>query len=285
MSKKTGWLLASAASVVASVMVAGCSDKTKLSEERAVAHAAESVALVDKDIEEIRRGLPAGAKKLGEIFGADKDITPGKARAALRKAREAVIDLQLAKSTFFAVTNLEGMAHASDLETDGFSGKNILEAYKPLAKAKEGAYTETLGQMEEARGLRKGDDLQWVAAAPIPGPDGKPSGLYVTGWSLRRFAQHLEEQLKSNLRNAGPKDEKPPLVYVFVLQDGKAYGTPIVPEVNTKAVEGLGLPAKVQAGGAYRGQVEITHRGYGVAAQSAKKLCDSCVIVVLRSEV
>jgi hypothetical protein len=265
------------------VALAGCSDKAKLSEERAVAHSGELATLVDKDVEEIRRGLPAGAKKLGELLSTEKEVTPGKARASLRKAREAVVDLQLAKSTFFTVTDVQGMAHASDLETDGFSGKNVLDAFKGLAKGREG-YTETLGYMEEARGLRKGDDLQWVAAAPIPGPDGKPMGMYVTGWSFRRFAQHLEEQLKSNLRNAGPKDEKPPLIYVFVLHEGKAYGSPVVPEVNTKAVEGLGLPSKLQ-GGAFRGQVEITHRGYGVAAQNAKKLCDSCAIVILRSEV
>jgi hypothetical protein len=279
MSPQRWWLLAP----VAAVAAAGCTDRVKVSEERAVAHAAAVAALVDKDIEEIRRGLPAGAKKLGEIFGTE-EVTPGKARAALRKAREAVIDLQLAKSTFFAATDLQGVAHASDLETDGFSGKNILDAYKPLAKAKEGGYVETLGQMEEARGLRKGDDLQWVAAAPVPGADGKPVGLYVTGWSFRRFAQHLEEQLKTDLRNAGPKDEKPPLVYVFVLHEGKAYGTPIAPEVNVQAVEGLGLAAKVQ-GGTFRGRVEITNRGYGVAAQAVKKLCESCAVVVLRSEV
>lgn len=277
MSKRMFWALAPV------MLVVGCSDKTKMSEERAVKHAEEATALVDKDIEEIRRGLPAGAKKLGDIFGADKDITPAKARGALRKAREAVVDLQLAKSTFFTVTDLQGMAYASDLETDGFSGKNVIEPFKHLEKAKD-AYTEGFGQMEEARGLRKGDDLQWVAGAPIPGPEGKPTGLYVTGWSLRRFAQHLEEQLKSNLRNSGPKDEKPPLLYVFVLHEGKAYGTPIIPEINTKAVEGMALPTKLQ-NGAFRGQVEITNRGYGVAAQSLKKLCDSCVVVVLRSEV
>jgi len=266
-------------------LAAGCTDKGKISEEKAVAHAEEAAKLTDNDVEELRRGLPAGGKKIGEILGADKEITPAKARSALRKTREAVVDLQLAKSTFFTVTDLEGVAHASDLETDGFSGKNVLQAFPGLAKAKTGAYTEVLGQMDEARGLRKGDDLQWVAAAPVAGPDGKATGLYISGWSLRRFAQHLEEQLKSNLRNTAKPGDKAPLLYVFVLHEAKAYGTPVAPDVNIKAVESLGLPAKLQASGAARGQIEIEMRGFGFAAKSAKKLCDQCAVVVLRSEV
>lgn len=269
--------------LILAVLLVSCS-KTKESEERAVKHAEATTALVNKDIDEIQHGLPVGAKKLGEILGAEKEVTPAKARSALRKAREAVVELQLAKSTFFAVTDLQGMAYASDLETDGFSGKNVTEAFPFLSKAREGQYIEGFGQMEEARGLRTGDDLQWVAGAPVPGADGKAIGMYVTGWSLRRFAQHLEEQLKSDLRNAGSKNEKAPLLYVFVLHQGKAYGTPIVPEVSTKAIEQLGLPEKLQKG-AVHGQIEITNREYGFAAQSVKKLCDSCAIVVLRSEV
>lgn len=273
------WLLAPLA-----LLAVACSDKTKESEEKAVGHAVELSKLADTDVEEIRRGLPAGARKMSEIFGADRDITPAKARSALRKTREATIDLQLAKSTFFVVTDPEGVAYASDLETDGFSGKSIAQAFSVVAKARGGTYAEALGQMDEARGLRTGDDLQWVAAAPVSGADGKPFALYVTGWSFRRFAQHLEEQLKSNLRNTAQKGDKAPILYVFVLREGKAYGTPVTPEVNVKAVEGLGLPAKLQAG-AYRGQVEITGRGFGVAAQPVKKLCDQCAVVVLRSEV
>lgn len=264
----------------------GCNDKTKVSEEKADGHATEAAALVDKDIEDLRRGLPAGGKKLGDLIGADKDMTPAKARSALKKTREAVIDLQLAKSTFFTITDLQGVAYASDLETDGFSGKNVLEAFKGLEKAREGTYTEVLGSMEAARGLRTGDDLQWAASSPIPGPDGKAVGLYISGWSLRRFAQHIEEQLKSNLRNASKdKSERPPLLYAMVLHGPKAYGTPVVPEVNVKVVEGMNLPDKLKASGAFKGQVEITNRGFGVSARSTPKLCDTCAVVVLRSEI
>ena len=269
--------------LVLAALVVGCEDKGKRSEDMAVSHAVEAQKLADADVSEVRRGLPAGARKLTELIGTEREITPGRARSLLRKTREAVTDLQLAKSTFFVLTDLEGQAYASDLETDGFSGKGLFGAYPGLTKARE-AYTETLGFLEEARGLRSGEDLQWVAGAPVPGPDGKTQALYVTGWSLRRFALHLEEQLKSNLRNAAKKAEKEPLLYAFVLREGKVYGAPVSPEVNVKTIEGLGLLGKLGSG-SWHGQVEITNRTFGVAAQRLPLLCDTCALAVLRSEI
>ncbi|RYE81894.1 MAG: hypothetical protein EOO75_21500, partial [Myxococcales bacterium] len=154
-------------------LLGGCEDKGKRSEEKAIGHADEAHKLGEADVAEVRRGLPAGAKKLTEIIGADREITPGRARSLLRKAREAVTDLQTAKSTFFVLTDLEGQAYASDLETDGFSGKGLFTGWPALTKARDG-YTETIGSLEEGRGLRTGIDIQWVAGAPVPGPDGKP---------------------------------------------------------------------------------------------------------------
>lgn len=270
-------------------LLAGCDNKAKLSEQKAVEHVAETAKLIDADVEEIRQGLPEGSKKLVEpLAEGGGEVTPARARKAMKKVREAVVKLQLSKATFFAVTDLEGVAYASDQETDELSGKNLLQAYKGLEKAKGGSYTEVIGEMNETKGVRQGDDVQWVAAAPIAAADGKVTGLYVAGWSFRRFTFHLEEQLKSNLRSAVPKGSpiKLPLVYVYVLRDGKAYGTPAAPEVNIKAVEGLGLPGKLGAGGGgWQGQVEITGRSFGAAALPAKKLCDQCAVVVLRSEI
>lgn len=267
-------------------LLGGCEDKARRSEEKATVHAEEAQKMAEADVAEVRRGLPAGAKKLTEIIGAERAIDPARARSLLRKTREAVTDLQTAKSTFFVLTDLEGQAYASDLETDGFSGKGLFTGWPALAKARD-AYTETIGNLDEGRGLRTGIDIQWVAGAPVPGPDGKPQALYVTGWSLRRFASHIEEQLKSNLRNAGKKDktEKEPLIYAFVLHEGKVYGAPVAPEVNVKAIEGLGVPAKLGAGGAWHGQVEITNRDFGVAARPLPSLCASCSVAVLRSEI
>lgn len=270
-------------------LVAACSDPTKVSAEKAQVHTDELAKLAEKDVGEIRAGLPKGSKKLTELLFADgKEVTPGSARAAMKKAREAVSELQLAKSTFFAVTDPSGQAWANNQETDAMSGKNLVTAFKGLEKAKT-EYVELMGSMEEAKGVKTGDDVQWVAGAPITAGDGSLKGLFVTGWSMRRFAYHLEEQLKTDFRHeatkAGTPANKLPLVYAFVMVGDKAYAAPLTPEVNTKAVEGLGLAGKVQEGSTISGKVDITNRGFGWAARKVKALCDSCAVVVLRSEV
>jgi len=268
----------------------GCSDPAKVSEEAAVKHTDELAALAEKDVGEIRRGLPLGGKKIAEVLyeGDTKEVTPGRARIALRRTREAVTDLQLAKSTFFAVTDVAGVAYANDQETDAMSGKNLLAAFPALRGATTGSYVESAGIMEEARGTKSGDDAEWVAAAPVVGKDGVIKGAYVTGWSLRRFAYHLEEQLKSNFRQDAAKSGKPlkqPLVYAFVIRGLRAYSALVTPEVNQKAVEGLGLEGKLPAEGTWHDHIDITGRTFGIAGRRVKALCDTCAVVVIRSEV
>lgn len=260
---------------------AGCDSAGKRSEAQATKNVERLAALADADVEEVRKGLPDGAKRLVPLLSADKEPVPSRVRAEMKKVREAVTVLQLAKSTFFAVATSEGAVLASDLETDVMGGKSILQALPGLEKGKAG-YTELVGEWDEARGVKTGPDAVWVAAAPIG-----DKGLYVTGWSLRRFAHHLEEQLKTDLRHGGketPKAEKMPIVYAFVVRGEKAYGAPVVPEVNAKAVEALGLGAKTTGDAVAHGQVEITNRAFGWAARRAPKLCDSCVVALLRSE-
>ncbi len=269
------------------LLLTSACDKTKLSEEKAVGHANDLAALVDKDIEEIRKGLPAGGKKLAEVLNdGEAGVSPAKARKAMKKTREAVTDLQLAKSTFFVLTDLEGNAYASDQETDGISGKNLFPLFPGLDKGKAG-YTELLGSWAELNGVKAGLDQQWVSAAPVVGADGVAKGLYVTGWSFRKFAYHLEQQLKANLRQEAQKtgNNREPLVYVFVVQGAHAFGTPVVPEVNQKAIEALGVTEKLKSAESWRGQVEITDRPYGAAARQTKKLCPDCSVIVLRSEI
>ena len=69
-----------------------------------------------------------------------------------------------------------------------------------------------------------------------------------------------------------------------MLRDAKVYGAPVVPEVNVKAIEGLNLPTKLGSG-SWHGQVEITNRTFGVAAQKLPSLCPTCALAVLRSEI
>lgn len=272
------------------VVVGGCKDSTDFSEAQAQKNVAATAALATKDVAEVRRGLPKGGPALSEalfVAEAGHPILPTRARAALKTTRERVTDLQLAKSTFFAVTDPAGVALGSDQETDSIAGKNFLTAFPALAKAKDG-YVETTGTMEETRGVRQGPDATWAAAAPVVAKDGALSGLYVTGWSLRKFAYHLESQLKSDLRQEKGKDGNPskmPVLYVFVVMGDQAYSAPVTPEVNVKAIEDLKLSTKLGGEAPWHGKVEVTNRPYGVAAQRVKDLCETCAVAVLRSEI
>lgn len=281
--------VALAAMWVATGGLGGCTDSVKVSEQQAAAHADELAKLVDADVNEIRRGLPAGGKKIAATLfvGEKREATPQSAREALKKTRESVVDLQLAKSTFFAVTDLEGVAWANDQETDAMSGKNILATLPALQKAKGGAYAEVVGSLEEARGAKAGPDEQWFAAAPVVAADGATRGVYVTGWSFRRFAFHLEQQLKTNLRHAakGESAAKAPLVYAFVVRGDRTYGAPVTPEVNVKAIEGLALSTKLKGDAPWQGRVDITGRTFGVAARRVEIMCPDCAVAVLRSEI
>jgi hypothetical protein len=278
------------ATAALSLTIAACTDSVKLSEEKAQAHAERLAKLTSADVNEIRTGLPDGAKRLATALfeGADKQILPDHARAVLKKTREQVPTLQLAKSTFFTVTDPTGVALASDQESDGFVGKNLFTALPGLAKAKDGKLVETNGQLDEARGVKSGDDAVWAAAAPVVGADGAQKGFYVTGWSMRRYAEHLERQMQSDLRNDASKEQKPskmPLLYVFAVMGDKAYGTPVSPDVNMKAIEDLKLSSKLQGDAVWHSRIEITNREYGVAAKKAPDLCDTCAVAVLRSEI
>jgi hypothetical protein len=269
----------------------GCDGDAKKSESAAVGHVDRLAKLADADVEEIRRGLPVGAQKLqANLFDKEKEpFDPRVVRTAMQKTRESTKDLQLAKATFSAVLSPKGEAYASDQESDSLVSKNLFQAYPSIEGVQKGKYTEGFGDFADLRGARTGDDLQWVAATPI-GSAEATKGYFVAGWSIRSFAYHLEQQLKSDLRNAttaADKKKEPPLLYVFVVSGGKAFGAPITPEVNRAAVEALQVLEKTPDANAaaVHGRVEIDNRSFGWASQRTKNLGEKTAIVVLRSEV
>jgi hypothetical protein len=270
---------------------AGCADSSKKSERKAAEHAERLSKLVDDDIEEVRRGLPKGAKALGQLWAgqADPKADPGAVRRALDRVRDQDRDLTVAKSTFFAVTDDNGVVIRSDQEPDVLAGKSLTAAYPDTAKVLSGGSVETVGAMAENEGARTGGDEQWLAAAPVRDRTEVVRGMYATGWSLRRFAYHLEETLKHDFKEealtAHDTRFKLPLVYVFVFVGPKAYGAPVTPLVNAQALEGLGLAAKTADGGLLHQRVEITGRVYGLGAKLVPKLGPSAGVAVLRSEI
>lgn len=265
----------------------GCENTKAVSEQTSADMIAKLAPVVKEDVEQVRRGLPQGAAKLGTTIEAD----PGQNLAALQKAiqgaRGSVRDLDVAKSTFFSFADTTGIVLRSEADPDMLAGKSVFAAFPELKKATDpsSAIVEVFGEMQEARGVRNGPDLQWVVAHPVKDAGGQVKGVFVTGWSFRRFAYHLEETAKRELLDATQKAGKKlvPLIYVFALKGKKAYGAPVTPDVSAQAIEALDLVAKT-ASGPYKGSVDITGRTFGLAAQRTPELGDDAAIAVITSE-
>jgi hypothetical protein len=270
-------------------LVSSCTESAKVSEHKATGHVERLAKLADDDVDEVRRGLPRGAKALGAaLFGqAGAGPNHGGVCRAMERVRGDDRDLTVAKSTFFAVADDKGIVLCSDQEPDILTGRDVLAAYPPLQKTLSGETVETMGTMPEAS-VRAGPDEQWLAAAPLRDAAGVVRGMYVTGWSLRRFAFHLEETLKHDFveeaLKANDTRSKQPLVYVFVFAGRKVYGAPVTPLVSAQALEALDLPAKTEGGTLFHQELEIAGRKYGLAARRAKRMGETVGVAVLRSE-
>jgi hypothetical protein len=283
--------LLSAISCVLLLTVVGCRDKGKVSAEEATANVKLLVDLADKDVGEIERGLPDGAKKMAAQLAKEKDPDPrqssAQVRSALLKMRQQVPDLGVAKSTFFAFTDDKGIAIRNDLEQDTMAGKDVVAAYPDFKKALAGQpFVSTQGTFPGAPNPL-GPDKEWVAAVPVTREDASLYGLLVTGWTYRRFAYHLQEALKRELQDKllreGEKG-KLPVLYVFLFDKENAYGARGTPAVNEKALQSVNLVEKTAAGPA-SAPFTIEDRAFGWAAARVPKLGPDVGIVVLRSEI
>jgi len=282
-----GTMLGSAKQVLVSALVVclglalgGCKKSSAVSAEKAGEHVEFLGKAVATDLGEVRAGLPKGAELLKAYFEAGEFQDAASAREQLDKTRSKIQDLRVAKSTFFALVDLKGTVIRSDQEHDGLAGKNLSQAFPEISRALGGTFVETRGAMEEASGVRGRKDAQWLAAQPVGSP---VKGLYVTGWSFSAYAYRLENQLRSQLRSTLDQEGKEPLVYVFVVVDGKAYGAPITPEVNAQAIERQAF-IKTETKTPAKAELEITGREFGAAFLSTPGLGAGSGIAVLRSE-
>ncbi len=277
--------LASAMAASAAALPA-CKDQAKESATRAAHDTATLVALVDKDLAEVERGMPEGAKHLAALVsgGADPKQDVAGVRKALLRVRRDVVDLGIAKSTFFALADVTGVAIRNDLEEDVMAGQNLFSIFPALARAK-GGYIATTGSFPGAPG-KSGPDEDWVAAVPVKRDDGSTGAVFVTGWTYRYFARHLQESLKDRLvdeAKASGNEGKLPIFYVAVFDRSGVYAAPLTPQVDEQALAGLDLVAKTAAGEA-QGTAALTDRPFGWAAARTPKLAPDTGVVVLRSE-
>jgi hypothetical protein len=236
------------------------------------------------DVEEVRKGLPLGAKQLESFFSDEKaQGDAAAAKEALDTARSRVQDLRTAKSTFFLLADKNGVILRSDLEHDALAGKNLFGAFD-LKPAVTGKYVEARGAMSEAAGVRGRADGQWAAATPVmKGADA--AGVYATGWSWSAYAYRLENQLRSTVKSeATESGTKEPLVYVYVVVDKEAYGAPVSPDVNAKAVKDSGLLGRANGDAVVDTALEIEGRDFGIALRRVPALGENVAIAVVRSE-
>lgn len=270
--------------VAFAALTLGCEDSAKVSAQHALAHVEELAGYVQKDVQEVRAGLPEGAQKLATLWPAGGPANDAKvARNALQKARDGVQNLRLAKSTFFALTDGDALVLRSDADQDELAGTNLLAAF-PALKNVAGGCVETRGKLPMLAGVRGKDDGQWLAACPVT--SGEQKGLYVTGWSWSAYAYRLEFALRSSVKSklANDSTDKEPLLYVYMIVDQDVYGAPVSPEVNAQAIAGQKLLEGLQGEGSKAVQLDITGRSFGLAVKRLPVLGDGVGVAVLRSE-
>ena len=275
------------------LVASGCKDAGKESARNAGDDTKVLAALVDSDVAEVEAGLPLGAAKLAPLFAPgmeDDRKNLNHLRQRLLAVRREVPDLTKAKSTFFALTDETGVALRNDLQEDVMAGQSLVAVFPELAKALTGVYVETTGGFAATKTKK---DLDWVAATPIKsvesdaGPAGKIVGLYITGWTFRNFARHLQESRKHDFAEAakGKGGElRVPIEYVAVFADDVAYPAPLTPPVDEDALNALHL-TQATANGPASGSMSLTDREFGWSAVRTPKLGANTGIVVLRSEI
>jgi polyhydroxyalkanoate synthesis regulator phasin len=266
-------------------LLSGCTKTGELSKQKARAEVELLAKAATTDVEEVRKGLPLGAKQLEAFFADDKaQSDAAAAKEALANARGRVQDLRTAKSTFFLLSDKNGVILRSDLEHDSLATKSLFGSFGDLKSATAGKYVETRGSMPEAAGVRGRTDGQWAAATPVmKGPD--VAGVYATGWSWSAYAYRLENQLRSTVKSeAAAAGTKEPLVYVYVLVEKEAFGAPISPDVNAKAIKESGLFGRATGETVLDAAQEIEGRDFGIAVKRVPALGPDVGIAVVRSE-
>ena len=214
--------------------------------------------------------MPEGAKRLGALLagGANPRQDAAGVRKALQRVRRDVMDLSIAKSTFFALADANGVAIRNDLEEDVMAGQNLFAVFPGLAKAKDG-YVTTDGVFPNAAS-KNGPDEDWIAGVPVKQETGATGAVFVTGWTYRYFARHLQESLKDRLTEDARKngtEGKIPVFYVAVFDRTGVYSAPLTPAVDEKALTEQDLVAKTAPGSA-QGTLALTDRAFGWAARA-----------------
>lgn len=287
-------------------LATGCTDTGKVSAEQATQHVDLLAQTADQDAREIRSGLPKGAEQLAQILYAPKKVGGASAiagvggsspsnpsapsgnpdaettREALNRARSKVQDLRVAKSTFFAFADPQGVVIRNDQEQDQLAGKSLLGAFPELKNALGGKYVETHGAMPEMAGVRNRADGQWVVAAPVMF-EGTERGIFVTGWSWSAYAYRLQFKLRGEINSKRDTTKGEPLVYVAIVVDKAVYAWD-ASDVVLQSVAQMDPMNSPENPKTVSKVVEITGRTFGIAVKAAPTLGAKVGVAVIRSE-
>lgn len=263
-----------------------CTRSVETSTARAKQHVSMLVGLTNVDVEELQKGLPEGAKFLRPLYqsnvSAKDDL--GEVRKQLDRARNQVQDLRIAKSTFFALVDRDGLVLRSDREPDLMAGKNLFDSFPDVRQVLSAKSVVTRGSMPEAAGLKGRPDGQYLLGVPVF-KDNEIAGVYVSGWSWSGYAYRLQNALISAVRgDKNGERAKEPLIYVYVVVDDAVFGAPAAPEVNASAIQKQSALTKIHGTEVFSAPLEITGRDFGLAVQLAPSLGTNVAVAVLRSE-
>lgn len=265
------------------LLLVACEDKDAISRDKADKQMERVFPMMKSDADQIRKGLPEGTAILVKHLEEDPGSDPHGLQRAITTARGGVHDLVVAKGNFFVFVDPAGTMLRSEATPDIAAGmsltKDVPDAKKFL-DAKAGL-VEVYGYSEGLRWANKGGDLQWIVGHPVVRKD-KLLGAFITGWSLRRYADYLEADVRRDLTDAAG-GKAIPLVYVFVIKDNTAYGGRITPDVNTEAMTKLEIGDKVKAGD-FKTNITLDARTYAVTAKKVEAL-PGVTLAVMLSEV
>lgn len=267
------------------ILICGCEDKQKALDVVIEPSFKVIKPLIERDTKQIRDGMPKGAELLGKLLDDDPGADVEGLKRALVKARAGVHDLVVAKGTFFVFVEPKGTMLRSDAEQDLAAGESLTDAIPDAKKIfdKGAKLTEVWGYARGLRGVEKGGDLQWVVGAQVKASDGKVTGAYITGWSLRKYAAYLENHVRDHLTHIQENKTKPiPLVYVFLIKGKQAFGGPVTPDVNAKGIGDLDLVEKCK-GGRYKTSLTLEEREFMVVAQREPVMGPDVAIALLVS--
>src|SRR5690242_17102881 len=117
---------------LALLTLAACDDGKKLSEKEADEEVDRILPVVKEDVEQVRKGLPAGAARLGQTLDPDTLGNTGGLQKAIAQARTSVKELDTAKSTFFSFADATGTVLRSEADPDLLAGKSVVKAFPAL---------------------------------------------------------------------------------------------------------------------------------------------------------